>query len=224
MFGKIVAGIVAVSMGLYSTYVSETAPGELVMTIEPDVENAREITAAEMESAQSVIRLKLDAAGLVEVKVKKGDGNRIVIDAPNIEMKDTITAAVCSDAPGLQFLDAAGNVLMDGTGEYISSARSSFGNIAGYGNPPQYYVSIYFTPAGREKFKEITETAVSKIQIGENIISIAVGGVVYSSPTVYEVIDSDSCIVSGDFDKESADNLANIINAGSLDFGFRIVE
>ncbi len=224
MIGKVIAGLVAVSMGLYSTYVTQTAPGELVMTVEPDVESTREVTAEEMECARAVIRLKLDGAGLIEVKVKEGEGKQIIIDAPSTDMKEAITKAVCEETAGLQFLDNNGNVLMEGTSEYISSAESTYGNTWEYGNNFEHYVSISFTPAGREKFKEITRMAVDKTADGGNIIAIAVGGVVYSSPIVAEVIDSDSCIVTGNFDKEAADELANVINAGRLNFGFKIVE
>ncbi len=226
MLIKFIAGIMAAGIALSGGYIpkEEILPPEVVVTIEPDVEDLSEITDEEMKITETVVRNRLDAVGLVEVEVER-DGKQIKVKAWDSEIEDEIIEAVLKKTGGLQFLDVDGNVLMEGTSEYISSAKWT----CGYTGPisshsPEHYVSIYFTPAGREKFKEITEIAVEKISTGENIIAIAVDGVVYSSPLVTEVIDSDSCIVTGEFDEKSAKELANVINSGLLDFDLKIVK
>lgn len=115
---------------------------------------------------------------------------------------------------GLQFLDVDGNVLMNGSAEYIESARATFGQGSKYGNT-QYYVTIYFTPEGTEKFKSVTETVLEKRANDGNYIAIAVDGVVCATPMVNEVIYSDTCIITdSSFTKETVEELATAINDG----------
>lgn len=225
VLGKLIAGMLMAAIGLNGGYavIEEILPAELVVMVEPDVEDLTSVTNEEMKSAEAVIKARLDSAGLIELKVKRDGDYRIKIEAPDKEMEDVITEAVSKKAGKLQFLDADGNVAVDGSEKYIESARATFGPIDEYGNA-QHYVAIYFTPEGQAAFKAATEAAVAKIASGENYIPIVVDSVVYSVPSVYEVIDSDSCIITGDFDKETATDLANVINAGRLDFGFKIVE
>lgn len=224
MLVRLIAGMMAAGIALSGGYVpkEEILPPEVVVTIEPDLEDLSAITDEEMKIVKTVVRNRLDAAGLVDVEVEK-DGKQIKVKAWDEEIEDEIVEAVMQKSGGLQFLDVDGNVLMEGNAKNIESAKAAFGPIDAYGNA-QHYVTVYFTDEGRAAFKAATEAVVGKIAEGGNYISIVVDGTVYSNPAVYEVIDADSCMINGSFDKETAAEMANVINSGLLEFDLRIVE
>ena len=58
---------------------------------------------------------------------------------------------------------------------------------------------------------------------GKNYISIQMDGKDISSPRVSEEINSDSCIISGDFTPETAQDLANKIKSGQLPFDMKVI-
>lgn len=104
---------------------------------------------------------------------------------------------------GLNFTDYKNNILL--TGKDISTVRTEYDN-----DKKQYYIALTFTAQGRKKFKKATAD-IAKLPSPNNKIDIKLDGIVISSPSVSEEIDSDSCIISGDFSKESAESLAKQI-------------
>lgn len=78
-------------------------------------------------------------------------------------------------------------------------------------------VSIRFTERGAEKWKQLTENNVNRC------IAIVMDNRVYSNPLVMEPITSGETVISGNFTKEEASNLASLLNAGSLPIGAKIV-
>lgn len=124
-----------------------------------------------------------------------------------------VEEATMVEAKELEFTDVDGNVLMTGSAEYITKAEMTYGIASSYPNY-EYYVTLYFTNEGKEKFKSITESVVEREAMGENYINIVVGGEVVSIPMVTTAIYADSCIISGGFTKETAQELADMINAG----------
>ena len=82
----------------------------------------------------------------------------------------------------------------------------------------QYYVALTLTDAGREKFKVATETVLDYMSEGNNFIAIYLDETAFSQPMVSEVIDADSCVITGDFDRDSAETLAAQIRSGQLPF------
>lgn len=117
--------------------------------------------------------------------------------------------ALLSQVAKLTFRDASGNVVLEGTD--VASAKSIYGKPNQTSNS-QYYVQVSFTTEGSKKFSEATAKAVG------STISIYMDETEVSRPTVNERIDSDSCVITGQFDAQTAARLANQINSGNLPF------
>ena len=117
--------------------------------------------------------------------------------------------ALLSEVAKLTFKDASGNVVLEGTD--VASAKSIYGKPNQTSNS-QYYVQVSFTAEGAKKFSEATANAVG------STISICMDDNIVSAPRVNERIDSDSCVITGDFTSQNASRLANQINSGNLPF------
>ena len=111
---------------------------------------------------------------------------------------------------------------MEGSSEHLKKAEPKHGQTS-ENSDAQYYIEISFTKAGREKFKEATQKAVVA-DADKQFISIALDGSVQMAPRINEVIDSDTCILSGEYTKESAQDIAKLINSGTLPFKLKIIK
>lgn len=195
--------------------------GGSVIVFEPDVENLNEVTQEQVESAENIIRVRLTSMGETEATVSRQGEYGIRVEIPNIDDPNEAVSYIGQTA-ALQFMDIEGNVVMDGNETYVKSADATYGQLSQYGSS-QHYVTLSLTSEGQAAFKAATEAAVARPQ-GENVIIIALDGMPYSAPTVKEVIDSDSCVISGNFDKDSAKELADVINSGRLPFSLKDTE
>lgn len=98
------------------------------------------------------------------------------------------------------------------TGEVITGARQSLDQFA------KPSVSMQMNSIGAKKWKNIT---------GKNInrrIAVVLDNYVYTAPNVNQEIANGSSEISGNFSVEEAEDLANILKAGSLPAPTRIVE
>ncbi len=222
-----IATILVISLGLLSgcsglfkrNYLAES--GGSIIIYEPDVEDISEITPEDMDAAESIIRTRLDAKGMTEAAIYREEGTTIRVEIPNIEDPQEAIALIGATAK-LEFLDADGNVIMDGSKKYIKGAEARYGTLSEFGGD-QYYIELSFTKEGQAKFKEATAAAMSAGG-DKQFISTALDGTVQMSPRVNEVIDSESCVISGDYTKETAADIANLINSGQLPFTLKEVE
>ena len=99
------------------------------------------------------------------------------------------------------------------SGNDLTDARPSF-NSNNYG----WTVSFSLTPAGTEKFLEVT-----KNNKGRNL-AIIWGDQVISSPTINEPIAGGHAEISGSFNQEDAIQLSNIISEGALPIPLSVLE
>jgi len=196
--------------------------GGSMIVFEPDVKDLSKVKAEDMDSAESIIRARLDSKGYSEATVSRQGDTGIRVEIPNIDDPQAAIEMIGATAK-LEFLDSDGKVIMDGSKKYISGAQSQYGPISeNSGNV--YHVQLSFTKEGRAKFKTATEAAVAKTAENKNFIGIALDGVSQMNPRVSEVIDSESCVITGDYDAESAQDVADLINSGQLPFSLKDAE
>ncbi len=196
--------------------------GGSMIVFEPDVKDLSKVKAEDMDSAESIIRARLDSKGYSEATVSRQGDTGIRVEIPNIDDPQAAIEMIGATAK-LEFLDSDGKVIMDGSKKYISGAQSQYGPISeNSGNI--YHVQLSFTKEGREKFKAATEAAVAKTAENKNFIGIALDGVSQMNPRVSEVIDSESCVITGDYDAQSAQDVADLINSGQLPFSLKDAE
>ncbi len=98
------------------------------------------------------------------------------------------------------------------TGEVITDARQSLDERA------RPAVSMQMNTVGAKKWKNMTSTNINRR------IAIVLDNYVYSAPNVNQEIPNGSSIIMGNFTIEEAQDLANILKAGSLPAPTRIVE
>ena len=87
-----------------------------------------------------------------------------------------------------------------------------------YDGSSTYYVQLELKDSGKSKFAEATEALYSATESERGTISIWLDDDLISYPRVDAVISDGVAVISGDFTAETAQDLANKINAGALPF------
>ena len=106
-------------------------------------------------------------------------------------------------------------VLMDGS--CIESAQAHYGSMSN-GSMPEGYVEIIMTEEGRKRFEDITR------EYRDKVVSIWLDDEMISAPYVNAVISDGKAVISGNLTSESAKELAEKINSGSLPYSLTPVE
>lgn len=191
--------------------------GGSVITFQADSEDPSE---EDMNIVESIFQTRLTSAGYTEARISKGEGGKITVEIPSVFETDE-AADLLGDVAKLTFQDADGNVILDGATD-IKGASYQYGKISET-SASQAYVEVEFNPEAKEKFAEATKNAAAKASEGKNYISIMMDDNVVSSPLVNEEINSDKCIIQGDFTPETAQDLANKIQSGQLPFKLNVI-
>ncbi len=171
-------------------------------------------TPAEMDSAISLIRGRLDRRGSTESTVAQQGSSRIRIEMPGVSDPEAAVREIGQTAQ-LTFEDESGNVVLKGF-EHVKDAYKGAMQTT-QGGVVEYVVHLEFTDEGRELFKQATE-----VNLGKRI-NIVLDGRTISSPTVQTAITDGKAYISGDFTPETSEELAQLIKAGSLPFALKVV-
>lgn len=170
-------------------------------------------SAADMESARTVIENRLDAQNILdrEVTVDKEHGNIIVRfpwKSDEKEFNPEAAIAELGETARLTFRDPQGNVLVEGRHVADSSVVKNQQTGA-------YEVSLQFDKTGAEDFYKATKELVNQsigIYMDENMIS---------NPVVQEAIQGGEAVINGMKSQEDAKALSEKINAGALPFSLK---
>ena len=176
--------------------------------------------ADDMNSVQKVIRQRLTDKGFTEATVALTGDNRVTVEIPQITNPEEAVQTLGTTAQ-LTFVDADGKEWL--TGSDIKKASYGYGRPTGNEVTDVHYVQVQFTSEGQKKFAEATGNIAARTD-GTNIMAIVMDNQVISSPSVSSQIDSDSCVISGSFTRDSASELADLINAGQIPFSLKQVE
>ncbi|MDT0268918.1 protein translocase subunit SecD [Streptomyces sp. DSM 44915] len=139
------------------------------------------------------------------------DESRLEASRAAAEAKDEDTVVAC-DTDGL-YKYALGPVAVPGTD--VSDANAMYDTQLGQG----WIVQMEFNSAGAEKFADITSQLSTQAQ-PQNQFAIALDGEVVSAPSVRERLGGGRAEISGSFDQESSEELANILKYGALPLSF----
>lgn len=196
--------------------------GGSIIVFEPDVPEGTKVSVEDMNAAEAVIRARLDSQGNTEATISRQGDTGLRVEIPNIDDPQAAVDMIGQVAK-LEFLSADGDVIMDGSRQYVSGATHQYGDPTNEGRQ-QHYVELTFTAEGREAFAAATEAAVAQLSENKNYITIALDGEAQLSPSVKEKIDSDTCVITGNYEAEDAVEVANLINSGSLPFALKDAE
>ncbi len=103
------------------------------------------------------------------------------------------------------------------SGDKVANASVGISD-SGTGKAGYYCINLEFNSEGAGDFKTATENNIGKP------IYITLDGVPLSWPTVQNVIPNGRATITGEFGKEEATTLANLINSGSLPFSLEVIE
>ncbi len=188
---------------------------------EPD-ENAENFDmATALDTVESMLRQRLDTLGYTEATIAKMGTDRIRVEIPGIDDPEDALKKLGSTAK-LEFLDSSGNVILEG--KDVKEAVANYGQTSESSMGSQYYVSLTFNDSGRQKFADATEEMAKLASSSKNYIDIELDGENISRASVSYRIDSDSCMISGNFSKDEAVYLAELISSGQLPVVLREIE
>ncbi|GHU49235.1 protein translocase subunit SecDF [Clostridia bacterium] len=175
-----------------------------------------------MKQTQLVIENRVNSMGLSEPVVTIEGENRIRVEMPGMTDAEEAIATIGKTAQ-LQFVLADGSVVLDGS--MVKTASAGIDTQKG-----GYAVNLEFDPAGQDAFTEATQKAfngsvqaTNAAEIPANSIGIVLDGLIISAPTVQNVINSNTCQITGSFTQKEAVDLALQIRSGSLPVDLREV-
>lgn len=199
--------------------------GGVDATFKP-AEDVKNITDDQINSVKDIIELRLVGQGITDYEVYADTANQAVIVRfpwksnettfdPQAALQEIGRTAQLSFHIGSETDPETGLPTGDLvlTGSDVDNAEVMYNN-----ESSQYEVSLELKESGKKAFAEATKQQYSN----GGTISIWLDSDMISDPTVNAVIGDGKASISGGFTLESAENLANLINAGALDFAIEI--
>lgn len=201
--------------------------GGSVIVFEADATDPSE---QDMDTVVQTIRKRLDLQGYTEATVELQGSKKVRVELPDVQNTDEAVKTLGSTAQ-LVFAEEVTQDPNDGnkvnvaddkivmTGDQVDNATAEYGQADSSATAKNaYYISLKLTEDGQKKFSEATGRLVGKP------IYIVMDNSVISAPNVNTKIDSDSCVITGDFTAEQAKSLAANIKAGRIPFNLNQVE
>ncbi|WP_340001866.1 protein translocase subunit SecDF [Oceanobacillus sp. FSL K6-0127] len=194
---------------------------EVLYEVEP-VDSSQEVTRGLMEGTVQTLNDRVNRLGISEAVIDIEGDDRIRVQLAGIENQSEARDMLSTSAQ-LSFRDVNDQELLDGTDVKEGSAKQDFDP-----NTNAPIVTLELKDAA--KFGEVT-TQISQMNIPDNKLVIWMDfqeGDSYeeeasksepkfvSAPNVSEPLHTTNVMISGDFTVESAKQLADIINSGSL--------
>ena len=169
-------------------------------------------TQEDMAAALEMIQIRLDKENYTEAEAAIEGSNRIRVDIPGVDDPQEAVNSIGAAAM-LKFWDEEGNEIL--TGKNIKSATPQM--IQNSIGATEAVVSIEMDDEGAKIFKEFTQNNKGKTLI------ITLDDQVISQATIQDTILDGKGMISGNFTIESAKQLAERIEAGSLPFALNAI-
>lgn len=169
-----------------------------------------EITNQQLDSAKSIIETRMVKEGITDYELYADYGSkRIIVRFPWKEDETDFDPVAAVDelaaTAHLSFRNPSGEEVMDGSS--VESAAAMVNQENG-----EYLVQLKLNADGTKIFADVTEEYLGQA------ISIYMDDTLLSAPTVQAHITGGDAQITGNFDAESAQKLANQINGGALPF------
>ena len=188
-------------------------------------ENGDAVDSDGMESVLEVMRTRLDKNGYTEANAYKYGSDMIVVEIPSVD-DPTGAALNFMQTAALKFvIEGETDPVLTGEDVEHALARTMDSSDSSYNASAPYCVVLEFNDAGEKKFAEATKLCAQE----SKTLQIYVDDTLLSSPSVDSTysttgITGGSAVISGSFTTpESAQTLANNIDAGALRYNLRQV-
>ncbi|MBR3934387.1 MAG: protein translocase subunit SecD [Clostridia bacterium] len=186
--------------------------GGSVIVFEPKDVDLKKVTDSQLDAASAALRLRLDSNGLNDATVSvqsNDDVKRLRVEIPALTDPNEAISYLGAMA-SLVFKDSNGTEII--SGKHVKDASGMINQESG-----KPVVQLTLTGEGRELFAEAT-TRIKDLADGNNYIAIYVDETEISRPSVSVGINSETCIIEGEFTADAANQLANQIKSGTLPF------
>lgn len=191
--------------------------GGVYVVLEADTDAKGEELHKLMNQSKTIINERVDGLGISEPNISLEGNNRIRIELAGVDNPQEAMDLIGKTAQ-LQFTEPSGDVVV--TGKNVVKAEVALQpNQLGVDEP---VVSLEFDKEGTENFSEATGRLTKEKEIEDRIIYIVLDDQIISSPAVQGPEEGDGTIsdgkavISGNFELETANHLATLINAGAL--------
>lgn len=184
-------------------------------------------TDDEMETVVSIIRRRLDLQNYTEATITRQGVDKIRVELPDVQDTQKAVETLGSTAQ-LVFAESVIQDPADPTkvivekevmqGTEVKNAYAEYGQTEDSMSKMAYHITLELSDEGRDKFSDATGRLVG------SPIYIVMDNTILSAPTVNQRIDSNTCVITGDFEAEEAKSLAANIKSGSLPFSLEQVE
>lgn len=154
-----------------------------------------------MDGTISNLQAMLFSEGYTEATVTKQGENNIRVEVPSIENTEHLMTIIGEPAT-LEFKDPEGNVIIEGN-KHLKNAAETLHEGA-------YVISLEFNEEGRDRFATATKNNIGKT------ISIYINGKENLKLNVNDPIPEGRAIIKGNYDYNTAKDLATKINAGTF--------
>ncbi|NGO43974.1 protein translocase subunit SecD [Streptomyces ureilyticus] len=158
------------------------------------------------EAAAADVQKQLDALNCSTAK------GRAAASEKASQAEDTETIVACD--PDSQYKYALGPVAVNG--ERVEDASAVFASTTGEG----WIVQMQFDDKGSDQFADVTGKLVGQAP-PQNQFAIVLDGEIVSAPSVNSAITGGSAQISGGFNQQSAEDLANVLSYGALPLTFK---
>lgn len=186
-----------------------------------------EPTDEEMEIVVNIIRRRLDLQNYTEATITRQGSDKIRVELPDVQDAQKAVETLGSTAQ-LVFAETVSpdptdpmKVIIDKEvmqGTEVKDAYAEYGQTEEGMTSSSYHIALELSDEGRDKFSEATGRLIGQP------IYIVMDNTILSAPTVNQRIDSNSCVITGEFEAEEAKSLAANIKSGSLPFSLEQVE
>lgn len=172
-------------------------------------------TSADLDSARSVIELRMDNLQILDREITVDKGNaRILVRFPwksdETEFNPEVALKELGEMARLTFRDPTGAIVLEG-----NDVAQSYAAVNQETSEP--IVELVLSSAGAAKFTEATGRLIGQV------ISIYMDDIVISEPVVRTQITGDRAYIDGKFTIQEAVALAEKINAGALPFALQAI-
>ncbi len=188
--------------------------GGVYVVMEADTDLKGEELTELMNQTKTVMENRVYEMGFSEANVTLEGEKRLRIELPGAENADEAIDQIGQVAQ-LKFILADGTEVV--TGDNVKDAQAGTSS-----EQTGYVVNIKFDSEGAAKFEAASEKAyngevTSSIEgVDDKAIAIILDDNIITAPVVQSVISGGSCEISGDYTRDSANNLAALIRGGSL--------
>ena len=191
--------------------------GGVYVILEAETDAKGEELKKLMEQTKAILSQRVDGLGIADPTIVIEGEKRIRLELAGVEDPQEAIDLIGKTAQ-LQFIDPDNNVVING--KNVVNAEVAFQkNSIGKEVP---VVSLELDKEGTKQFADTTGRLILEAEPQNRIIYIVLDGEAISSPAVSSIddggrpIDDGKAVITGNFDVESATNLATLIRAGSL--------